>query len=377
MNRSMSEMNSALAQKLLEVGERFRVPGLFFSYEELKSGNVNHTYKVNYIGDDGKGMARIQSYLVQKINTVAFTRPVELMANIEKVTTYIQAQRPEAVALAFFHTEEGKNYLMDDDGFWRMSNYIPSVTFDQGDNALIVRNTGVAFGDFQVLLRDFDASSLYFTIPDFHNTRKRYENLKRAVAENRAGRAEECREEIDWLLSVEDEACRLTDLYNEGRLPLRVTHNDTKINNVLFDKDSLEPLVVIDLDTVMPGLVGHDFGDAVRFAANFAEEDCDDVSKIGLDLNTFWAFTEGFLSKTAGALTPLEIETLGTSCFALACELSARFLSDYLDGDVYFKVKRDKHNLIRTKAQIALAKDMLQKMDAMTAICTECGKKYQ
>lgn len=377
MNRSMSEIESALARKLLEVGERFCVPGLFFSYEELKNGNVNHTYKVNYIVDDGKGMARILSYLVQKINTVAFTRPTELMANIEKVTTYIQAQRPDAVSLTFFHTEEGKNYLTDNDGFWRMSNYIPSVTFDQGDNAHIVRSTGVAFGDFQVLLRDFDASSLSFTIPDFHNTRKRYENLKRAVSENRAGRAAECRAEIDWLFSVEDEACRLTDLYNEGLLPLRVTHNDTKINNVLFDKDSLEPLVVIDLDTVMPGLVGHDFGDAVRFAANFAAEDCEDISKIGLDLNTFWAFAEGFLSKTAGALTPLETETLGLSCFALACELSVRFLSDYLDGDVYFKVKRDKHNLIRTKAQIALAKDMLLKMDAMNAICLECSKKYR
>lgn len=377
MNTNAPETNSALARKLLEVGERFRIPGLFFSYEEIKGGNVNHTYKVNYIDDDGKGMARICTYLVQRINTVAFTHPVELMENIEKVTGYIEAHSPEATTLHFAHTDDGLNYWMDEEGFWRLYKFIPSVTFNQGRNTLIVRNTGVAFGEFQMLLRDFDASELFFTIPDFHNTRKRYENLKRAAAENRAGRAAECQEELAWLLAAEEEACRLTDLYNEGKLPLRVTHNDTKINNVLFDPDTLDPVVVIDLDTVMPGLVGHDFGDAVRFAANFAEEDCEDTDKIGLDLNTFWAFTEGFLSKTASALTPLEIETLAPSCFALACELSTRFLADYLDGDIYFKVKRDKHNLIRTKAQIALAKDMQKKMDAMTAICLECGRKYQ
>lgn len=375
MNQNIS--NNAVAQKLLKVGEEFRLTGLFFSYEELKNGNVNHTYKVNYIEDDGNGVATIKSFLVQKINTVAFTKPVELMENIDKVTTYIRDMNPGAVSLHFHHTKDGKNYLMEDDGFWRLSNYVQSVTFNTGDNMDVVKHAGEAFGDFQMMLSEFDASQLHYTIPDFHDTRKRYAALKEAVKDNKWDRLDECREEVDWLLSVEDIACRLTDLFNDGKLPLRVTHNDTKINNVLFDENTLEPLVVIDLDTVMPGLVGHDFGDAVRFAANFVEEDCDDTSKIGIDLNTYWAFAEGFLSKTAKTLTDEEIETLGLSCFALACELSTRFLADYLNGDVYFKVKRDKHNLIRTKAQVALAKDMLQKMDAMTAICCACADKYR
>lgn len=371
------EMNRELAQKLLYIGKNFRIPGLFYSYEEIKNGNVNHTYKVNYLSDDGDGMAQMKSYIVQKINTVAFTNPVELMTNIEKVTTYIRDNNPNSVSLHFHHTQDGKNYMADDGGFWRLVNYIPAVTYNTGKDLGVVRSTGEAFGEFQMMLKDFDASQLFFTIPYFHNTRKRYERLKKAVAENTCNRADECRAEIDWLLSVEDMACKLTDLYYEGKLPLRVTHNDTKINNVLFDAETRKPLVVVDLDTVMPGLVGHDFGDAIRFAANFAEEDAEDISTVGVDLNTFWAFTEGFLSKTAKTLTENEVDTLGTSCFSITCELAARFLTDYLEGDNYFKVKKEKHNLIRTRAQIALAKDMMEKIDAMSAVCKECWKKWQ
>lgn len=158
---------------------------------------------------------------------------------------------------------------------------------------------------------------------------------------------------------------------------MRVTHNDTKINNVLFDEETHRPLVVIDLDTVMPGLIGHDFGDGIRFAANFVEEDCPEYEKAGIDLNVFWAFAEGFLKKTASALTKNEVDTLANSCFTLACELSTRFLDDYIMGDKYFKTKRAKHNLERTRCQIALAKDMLKKMNAMNAIVQECVLKYR
>ena len=264
---------------------------------------------------------------------------------------------------------------MDQDGFWRLSNYVPSITYDSCDDVRVIRRTGEAFGDFQVLLANFDASSLYYTIPDFHDTRKRYTKLKADAQRDPVGRVAEVREELDWLFSMEDRACTLTDMYNRGQLPLRVTHNDTKINNVLFDENTLEPLVVIDLDTVMPGLVAHDYGDAIRYVANFVEEDCDDASRAGLNLNLFWAFTEGFLSKTARTLTDNEINTLGISCFALACELASRFLDDYILGDEYFKVVKPKHNLVRTRCQIALAKDMLEKMDAMNAICVECAQR--
>ena len=374
-------MDQQLALKLQQVGEGFHLRGPFFSYEEVSQGNVNRTYKANYIRDDGTGMAVIKSYLVQRVNTYAFRNPVQLMENIDQVTEYIRGKQPGKVSLHYHHTgdEDGrKTYLMDDDGsFWRVCNYVASVTFDSCDDLRVVRNAGEAFGEFQMVLSDFDASRLYYTIPDFHNTRKRYETLIQDVKADPCGRVAEVKEELDWLLSVQDQACKLTDMYNAGELPLRVTHNDTKINNVLFDIDTHEALVVVDLDTVMPGLVGHDFGDAIRFAANFVEEDAENYAKAGINLNIFWAFAEGFLKYTAKTLTENEISTLGLSCFVLACELATRFLDDYINGDKYFNVKKEKHNLVRTRCQIALAKDMLEKMDAMQAIVNECARKYR
>ena len=374
-------MDQQLARKLQQIGEGFHLRGPFFSYEEVSHGNVNRTYKANYVRDDGTGMAVIKSYLVQRVNTYAFRNPVQLMENIDLVTEYIREKQPDKISLHFHHADDNggrKTYLMDDDdSFWRICNYVPSVTFDTCDDIRVVRNAGKAFGEFQMLLSDFDASRLYYTIPDFHNTRKRYETLIQDAKTDPCGRVAEVREELDWLLSVQEQACKLTDMYNAGQLPLRVTHNDTKINNVLFDEKTLEALVVVDLDTVMPGLVGHDFGDAIRFAANFVEEDSTDYAKVGINLNIFWAFAEGFLKYTAKTLTDNEISTLGISCFVLACELATRFLDDYIVGDKYFNVKKDKHNLIRTRCQIALAEDMLEKMDAMQAIVNECAKKYR
>ena len=303
-------MDQQMARKLQQVGEGFHLKGPFFSYEEVSQGNVNRTYKANYVRDDGTGMAVIKSYLVQRVNTYAFRNPVQLMENIDLVTEYIREKQPDKVSLHYHHTGEEngrKTYLMDDDGsFWRICNYVPSVTFDTCDDLRVVRNAGEAFGEFQMVLSDFDASRLYYTIPDFHNTRKRYETLIQDVQADPCGRVAEVREELDWLLSVQDQACRLTDMFNAGELPLRVTHNDTKINNVLFDVDTREALVVVDLDTVMPGLVGHDFGDAIRFAANFVEEDSADYPKAGINLNIFWAFAEGFLKYTAKTLTENE-----------------------------------------------------------------------
>ena len=377
MSKRINRNNPELARQLLHVGEKFCIPGPFFSYEEIKMGNVNHTYKVNYIRDDGSGMAQIKSYLVQKVNTYAFQHPLELMSNIDKVTEYIHEKYPDIKCLHFHHTKERHNYLEGEEGFWRLSNYIPSVTFNSCDDLSVVRSAGQAFGNFQQMLADFDASSLFYTIPDFHNTRGRYAKLKEEIARDPCGRVAKVRQELDWLLSVEDEACKLTDLYEEGKLPLRVTHNDTKINNVLFDEETLRPLVVIDLDTVMPGLVGHDFGDAIRFAANFVEEDCPKADEAGLNLNVYWAFAEGFLKETAPTLTEMEVETLGNSCFTLTCELATRFLADYLVGDKYFKVNGPEHNLIRTRCQIALAKDMQTKMDAMNAIVRDCWQRYR
>ena len=253
-----------------------------------------------------------------------------------------------------------------------MTNYIPSVTYNSVKDSQILRNAGMAFGEFQTQLADFEIGLLHETIPNFHNTRSRYENFLRAVEADSANRVREVQDEIAFLKEVQDQACSLTDMQKAGKLPLRVTHNDTKINNVLFSREDDSALVVIDLDTVMPGLVGHDFGDAIRFAANFVEEDCPEYDKAGVDLDVFRAFAEGFLSQTAQTLTPNEVNTLALSCFALTTELAVRVLEDYLRGDPYFKINYPEHNLVRTRCQIALAKDMLRKLPQMETIVREC-----
>ena len=357
-----------LHAKLQEVCKLFRIYDDFLGYETIQMGNVNRTYKVNFRLADGSP----KSFLVQNVNTYAFRNPIALMDNIDHVTEHIRKKKPGQVALHFHHTADRKTYVIDGDNFWRMTNYVRSVTYNSVKDPAILRNAGKAFGEFQMQLADFDITKLYETIPNFHNTRKRYETFLASVRENKAGRAAEVQEEIDYLLSVQDLACKLTDLHNEGKLPLRVTHNDTKINNVLFHPDDNSAMVVIDLDTVMPGLIGHDFGDAIRFAANVVEEDCPEAEKAGVDLEVFRAFAEGFLSQTANTLTETEVDTLALSCFVLTAELATRFLADYLDGDLYFNTKYPGHNLVRARCQIALAKDMLRKMPEMEKIVREC-----
>lgn len=357
-----------LNQKLLEVSRAFRIEHKYVGYETICMGNVNRTYKVNFLLEDGTP----KSFLVQNVNTYAFRNPVGLMENIDKVTEHIRAKKPGQLTLHFHHTPDRKTYLADGKNFWRMTNYVPSVTFNAVADLEVVRSAGKAFGEFQMDLADFDIGELTETIPNFHNSRSRYEQFKKAIRENRAGRAEQVQEEINYLLSVEDLACTLTDLQISGQLPLRVTHNDTKINNVLFRPENHQAIIVVDLDTVMPGLMGHDFGDAIRFAANKVEEDSRDYEKAGVNLEVFQAFAEGFLSMTAATMTEKEAETLALSCFALTAELATRFLADYLDGDLYFKTNSPDHNLVRTRCQIALAKDMFQNMEKMQQIVNRC-----
>ena len=362
-----------LFEKLHEVCELFRIHDEFLGYDTIQMGNVNRTYKVNFRMPDGSE----KSYLVQNVNTYAFRNPVVLMDNIDRVTEHIRAKKPGEIALHFHHTADRKTYVIDGENFWRMTNYIPSVTYNSVKDPVILENAGRAFGEFQMQLSDFDSNSLFETIPDFHDTRKRYEKFLASVAEDRAGRADKVRQEIDYLCSVQDQACLLTDLHRAGKLPLRVTHNDTKINNVLFSPEDNRAMVVIDLDTVMPGLMGHDFGDAIRFAANFVEEDCPEADKAGVDLDVFRTFAQGFLSQTAKTLTDTEADTLAMSCFVLTTELATRFLADYLDGDLYFNTKYPGHNLVRGRCQIALAKDMLAKMPQMEAIVRECVHNFR
>ena len=355
-------------KKLQEVCRLFKIEDTYLGYETVQMGNVNKTYKVNFLLPDGKP----KSFLVQNVNTYAFREPVGLMENIDRVTEHIRAKRPGKTALHFHHTHDRKTYVVDGENFWRMTNYIDSVTYNSVKDPTVLRNAGMAFGEFQTQLADFEIGLLHETIPNFHNTRARYEKFLQVVADDPVGRLQEVREEVAFLQGVMDKACLLTDMQKAGQLPLRVTHNDTKINNVLFSPEDASALVVIDLDTVMPGLVGHDFGDAIRFAANFVEEDCPDYEKAGVDLDVFRAFAEGFLSQTASTLTEAEIDTLALSCFVLTTELAVRFLDDYLRGDPYFKINYPDHNLVRTRCQIALAQDMLRKLPQMEAIVREC-----
>ena len=355
-------------EQLAKVCKDFCVPGTYLDHETIQIGNVNKTYLVKTRLPDGTD----KNYLVQNLNTYVFKKPVEVMDNIDKVTQHIRAKTPDQISLHFYHTADRKTYVIDGNNFWRMSNYIPSVTHNVVSDLQIVRNAGRAFGEFQMQLSDFDSSLLNVTIPDFHNTSKRFERLFETVAADPCGKVSEVKEELAYLSSVRELACKLTTMYETGMLPLRVTHNDTKINNVLFGLDGVSALVVVDLDTVMPGLVGHDFGDAIRFAANYVEEDCPDYQKAGVNMDVFRAFAEGFLEKTANTLTQQELDTLALSSFVLTVELAVRFLDDYIQGSPYFKINYPEHNLVRTRCQIALAKDMQKKMAQMEQIVRVC-----
>ena len=358
-------------EKLKEVCAAFRLPGTYLGYESIQVGIVNRTYKVNFRLDDGKE----KSFLVQNVNTYAFRNPIGLMNNIDLVTEHIRAKCPRKLSLHFHHTADRKTYLVDGSNFWRVMNYVPSATYSATKDPVILCNAGKAFGEFQNQLADFDIRLLVETIPGFHDTRRRYESLDEAIARDAVGRVEETQAEIGYLQSIRDLACTLTDLGREGRLPLRVTHNDTKINNVLFDEKTNEALVVIDLDTVMPGLMGHDFGDAIRFAANFVAEDCPDYDRVGIDLEVYRAFAQGFLEKTRDTMTSEERATLATSCISLTAELAVRFLDDYLRGDLYFTTQYPEHNLVRTRNQIALCRDMVAHLDEMNEIVFRCAEQ--
>lgn len=366
-------MIKSISVKLQEVAKAFRIEGTYLSYEDIKIGNVNQTYKITYLQSTRQyPEGRPKSFIVQRVNTYAFRKPDQLMQNIDEVTEHIRARNPNKVAVHYHHLGNRSNYYTDPDGVWRLCNYIDSVTHNEVSSPEVLRSAGEAFGDFQVSLSDFEVQRLYETIPDFHNTRKRLEALFKDAEKDIEGRACEVAQELEYIRSVANKACTLIDLQSKNELPIRVTHNDTKINNVLFDKKTDKPLVIIDLDTVMPGLVGYDFGDAVRFACNTVAEDSKEDNKASIDLTLFRAFTEGFLSKVKSSLTEREIETLALSVFTITIELASRFLDDYLNGDKYFNTSYSGHNLVRARCQLGFAKDVEKKLDVMDAIIKEC-----
>ena len=345
-------------ETLSRVGNAFRLPGKLYAFDQIKVGNINQTYKATYRQDDGK----LKSYIVQKINTNVFRDPVAIMENIDRVTSYMREHFPNEPSLHFHHTADRKNFIFDADGsFWRVMNYVDSITFDSCDDAAMISATGEAFGRFQNQLAGFDGTLLHETIPDFHNTKKRFDKLFEDAAKDPCGRKAEVEEEIKYLASIRGRAGRLSEMYEKGLFPVRVTHNDTKSNNVLFDRITKRPIVVIDLDTVMPGLSLYDFGDAVRFICNTGEEDEPDTRKIYFDTYKFRAFTHGYLGAVRTSLTERETQNLVLGAFTMTAELAARFLDDYLNGDTYFKINYPEHNLVRARCQLALVKDIERK----------------
>ena len=269
-------------------------------------------------------------------------------------------------------TKDGKNFYLSEEGnYYRLINFVTkSLSYDKVENPEQFYESAVAFGNFQYMLRDYPAKTLHETIANFHNTPDRYAQLKESIRQDLCGRAAEAKPEIDFLLAREQEAGTLVNLLNEGKLPLRVTHNDTKLNNVMLDEADRTPLCVIDLDTVMPGLSAYDFGDSIRFGAATAAEDETDLSKMEMDLNLFRTYTKGFLQACPG-LTDLEKQMLPMGAKLMTLEVGLRFLTDYIDGDHYFAVHREGHNLDRSRTQLKLVADMESKWQAMTQIVAE------
>ncbi len=367
----MNSFDPEVIETLRFVGEKFRLQGELESYKIITHGNINTTYCVKYKNPE-------KCYVFQKVNTYVFREPVEIMKNIDRVTEHIREKHTDqnVPALHYYHTTDGKNYWFGDEGkFWRVCNSFDALTYQASSDPEVLRQAGRAFGEFQKSLSDFDATLLFETIPNFHNTKKRIEGFFANVEKDEYGRVSDVKDEIEFVRSHREIAEKLNILLENGIIPKRVTHNDTKINNVLFNKETGEPLVVIDLDTVMPGLVAHDFGDAVRFAANTAAEDEKDLTKVSFDLDLYRGFSEGFISEVADILTPEEIDTMALGALTMAIELGMRFLDDYITGDKYFKTTYEGHNLVRTRCQFALAADMEKKLDEMNKIVKDTADR--
>ena len=354
----------------LALANSFVLRGNAISAQEFGSGHINSTFKVTT--DQGA------EYVLQKINKYVFRDPVRLMGNASDVTDFIRKKVDDPrLALHFLKTHAGRYYHRDRQGeFWRMYDFVGGFCLDTPESDEDFYQSALAFGRFQELLSDFPAETLFETIPEFHNTVDRYRLLRASVEADPCGRVASVRGELAYLEKMEEKACRLQKMRESGELPLRVTHNDTKLNNVLLDKNTRKSLCVLDLDTVMPGLSVYDFGDAVRFGAATAAEDEPDYTKMELDLHLFEVFTRGFL-EAATSLTDREVQMLPQGAQTMTLELATRFLKDYIDGDLYFKTAYPEHNLIRARTQIKLAADMEKKWEEMSRIVAEVAAKVR
>lgn len=365
-------------EKLLKIAGNFPFKGEIIEIKRTGSGHINSTYLVTCTDSNVN-----YQYILQLINPAVFKKPDELMSNVMNVTSFLRNKivldggNPERETLTFLYTKDNSPYYRDEDGAcWRAYNYIGAcTTYDKGDDPVKMLRSAKAFGVFQKRLADYPIDNLFETIPNFHNTPARYDQLREAIANNAAGRLDLVKDEIEFALSREKDASKLTDMIKAGELPIRVTHNDTKINNVLFDLITNEAFCVIDLDTVMPGLSLYDFGDGIRSGAATADEDEQNLDKFNFDLNLYYAYAEGFLSEAATALTQNEVDNMAFAAKLMTLECGVRFLTDYLNGDVYFGIKYPEHNLVRCRTQFKLVREIEKNMDEMNEKTAEIYRR--
>ena len=360
-----------------EALQNFQMDGMVMKSTRYGNGHINDTFLVTLKKEDNSEY----HVILQRMNKSIFTKPEELMENILGVTSFLRKKiiekggDPERETLNIIPSKEGNSFYIDSEGeYWRAYKFIEGASsYDQVENSEDFYQSAVSFGHFQQLLADYPADTLHETIQGFHDTKARFEVFKKAVEEDICGRAASVQEEIDFVLAHEDLASVFGDMLKKGELPLRVTHNDTKLNNIMIDNETHKGICVIDLDTVMPGLAMNDFGDSIRFGASTGAEDEPDLDKIWCDMDLFEIYTKGFIEGCAGKLTQKEIELLPMGAKVMTFECGMRFLTDYLQGDTYFKIHREKHNLDRCRTQFKLVSDMETKWDTMNKIV----KKYQ
>jgi len=352
-----------------KITANFCFPGELIAANPYGSGHINDTYAAVFREKGGN----TRRYIIQRINHMVFKSPEKLMENIDGITKHLRMKivsaggDPERETLNIIPTLSGESFYKTDEGdYWRSYIFIEDArTYDVVENERHFYAAGKAFGRFQEHLSDFQAEKLYETIPDFHHTGRRYDAFIQAVEKDSMNRAAEVKEEIEFVTRRSEDAWILVNMMKNGALPLRVTHNDTKFNNVMIDDKSGEGICVIDLDTVMPGSALYDFGDSIRSGANPAAEDERDLSEVWMELSLYENFTQGYLESARAFLTPAELENMPYAAKLMTLECGIRFLADYLNGDVYFKVHRQGHNLDRARTQFKMVVDMENKWEQM------------
>ncbi len=358
-----------MEKDLLGIAKNFCTKGEPISVGEFGQGHINDTYLCTC--DSGV------TYILQRINHHVFTEPELLMENVGAISAYLNERISDPRhSLHFIPTHEGSPLAIIDENYWRMQEFITSSKYlSQTKSAQELYSAGLAFGNFQQQLVDYPLETLHEILHDFHNTKKRYDQFEEALKRDALARAKQCKSEIEFVHEHQDDCGQIVDRLESGELPIRITHNDTKLNNVLLDFDTLEPLCVIDLDNVMPGSALYDFGDSIRFGASTAAEDEKDLSKVNLDLDLFRSFTEGYLEGSGDILTPLEIEMLPVGCKVIMLECGMRFLTDFLNGDTYFKTNRINHNLDRARTQFKLVQSTEEQMPQLKRIVEEVSSQ--